>query len=231
MIAVIGVVCVTALSYSFTDTGKVKISFRPIEEFGFKAKRIKTRKFGHTVNPPSQLIASVSRTSMTSESTSQIGRHDIASYMEQLCSNNTMVGIDADRTLSLVRGVLVGSVLNGSLLEIVNGTVLVNGVKLNCSWFLVNVTHDTNDSTALPTLLITTTLGVASEANFRTVSTHNHHGVHKVVKNNISLTILPTKPKRNVYVAKSRVQNKTPVYTPKRLVSQRMLLGASTPKK
>lgn len=143
MIAVIGVVCVTALSYSFTDTGKVKISFRPIEEFGFKLKRGRPRRTGFTlpaapranrrnfgapsvpVAHPAAAVASPSGGSL--------------SDAEELCGNNTVVGIDADK--AVIRGnTLVGSVLNGSIIEIVNGTVFVNGVQLNCSWFLVNVT-------------------------------------------------------------------------------------------
>ncbi|KAK8769456.1 hypothetical protein V5799_014079 [Amblyomma americanum] len=142
MIAVIGVVCVTALSYSFTDTGKVKISFRPIEEFGFKLKRGRPRRSGLTL----PITPRVSRRGFGAPTPaappapehSSVG---MPSEIEDLCGNNTIVGIDADK--AVVRGnSLVGSVLNGSIIEIVNGSVFVNGVLLNCSWFLVNVTVD-----------------------------------------------------------------------------------------
>ncbi|KAH7947287.1 hypothetical protein HPB52_009753 [Rhipicephalus sanguineus] len=143
MIAVIGVVCVTALSYSFTDTGKVKISFRPIEEFGFKLKRGRPRRTGFTVpaapranrrnfGAPSVPVAHPAAAIAPPSAGS-------LSEAEELCGNNTVVGIDADK--AVIRGnTLVGSVLNGSIIEIVNGTVFVNGMQLNCSWFLVNVT-------------------------------------------------------------------------------------------
>ncbi|KAH6928241.1 hypothetical protein HPB50_013034 [Hyalomma asiaticum] len=146
MIAVIGVVCVTALSYSFTDTGKVKISFRPIEEFGFKLKRGRPRRVGFTVpamtrpnrrsyGAPAMPMAhpAGAAAAVASPSASPL------SEAEELCGNNTVVGIDADK--AVVHGnTLVGSVLNGSLIEIINGTVFVNGVQLNCSWYIVNVT-------------------------------------------------------------------------------------------
>lgn len=145
MIAVIGVVCVTALSYSFTDTGKVKISFRPIEEFGFKLKRGRPRRVGFTVPamtrpnrrsygaPAMPMAHPAAAAAVVSPSASPL------SEAEELCGNNTVVGIDADK--AVVRGnTLVGSVLNGSLIEIINGTVFVNGVQLNCSWFIVNMT-------------------------------------------------------------------------------------------
>lgn len=145
MIAVIGVVCVTALSYSFTDTGKVKISFRPIEEFGFKLKRGRPRRMGFTVPatpranrrsyggaPPVPMAAPAVAAVVPPSA-------GAPSEAEELCGNNTVVGIDADK--AVIHGnTLVGSVLNGSLIEIINGTVFVNGVQLNCSWFLVNVT-------------------------------------------------------------------------------------------
>lgn len=142
MIAVIGVVCVTALSYSFTDTGKVKISFRPIEEFGFKLKRGRPRRSGLTL----PITPRVSRRSFGAPmhvASPAVVHSSVGppSEVEELCGNNTIVGIDADK--AVVHGnTLMGSVLNGSLIEIVNGTVFVNGVQLNCSWFLVNVTVD-----------------------------------------------------------------------------------------
>lgn len=142
MIAIIGVVCVTALSYSFTDTGKVKISFRPIEEFGFKLKRGRSRRPGMTLpitpragrRPIGTLIPVAG-----APGEERLSSATVPSELEELCNNNTIVGIDADK--AVVRGnSIVGSILNGSIIEIVNGTVFVNGIRLNCSWFLVNVT-------------------------------------------------------------------------------------------
>lgn len=139
MIAVIGVVCVTALSYSFTDTGKVKISFRPIEEFGFKVKRGKVRRsnYAPTATTGSFFLGGGKDGKMSTPGDGSIVF--TASDVEELCLNGTIVGIDAAKGDSN-DGSLVGAILNGSLLEIVNGTVLVNGVKLNCTWFFVNGT-------------------------------------------------------------------------------------------
>lgn len=142
MIAIIGVVCVTALSYSFTDTGKVKISFRPIEEFGFKLKRGRSRRPGMTLpitpragrRPIGTLVPAAG-----APGEERLSSATVPSELEELCNNNTIVGIDADK--AVIRGnSIVGSILNGSIIEIVNGTVFVNGIRLNCSWFLVNVT-------------------------------------------------------------------------------------------
>ncbi|KAL1416534.1 hypothetical protein MTO96_027897 [Rhipicephalus appendiculatus] len=181
MIAVIGVVCVTALSYSFTDTGKVKISFRPIEEFGFKLKRGRPRRTGFTVpaaprvnrrnfGAPSVAVAHPAA-AVASPSAGTL------SDAEELCGNNTVVGIDADK--AVIRGnTLVGSVLNGSIIEIVNGTVFVNGLQLNCSWFLVNVTlefpsTDGNYSgvTYVPQPTVKTKNGSAKNASSRRAPT------------------------------------------------------------
>lgn len=142
MIAVIGVVCVTALSYSFTDTGKVKISFRPIEEFGFKLKRGRPRRPGLTVPITTRagrrpLGTVVSKAGGSSEK--PLTPATVPSEIQELCSNNTVVGIDADKAV-ISGNSIVGSILNGSVIEILNGTVFVNGIQVNCSWFLVNVT-------------------------------------------------------------------------------------------
>lgn len=142
MIAVIGVVCVTALSYSFTDTGKVKISFRPIEEFGFKLKRGRSRRLGLTVPITPRAGRRHLGTGVPvagSAGENRVMSATVPSELEELCSNNTVVGIDADK--AVIRGnSIVGSILNGSIIEIVNGTVFVNGIRMNCSWYLVNVT-------------------------------------------------------------------------------------------
>lgn len=139
MIAIIGVVCVTALSYSFTDTGKVKISFRPIEEFGFKLKRGRSRRAGMTLPITPRAGRRPIGTVAGAPGEERLSSATVPSELEELCNNNTIVGIDADK--AIIRGnSIVGSILNGSIIEIVNGTVFVNGIRLNCSWFLVNVT-------------------------------------------------------------------------------------------